>query len=307
MKKIEFDKYNKTKKNHYISQAYLKNFFNNVQNSIAVYDKNTKSIFETNIMNIGMQNKLYVVENENKELKINWEEFYTKAIDNDILKIINTVIDITSKDYIEKPLLVNNVKYKIALAMIIQSFRIPQRIYSQEDTYIKTLNTIIENVRHQNIVENEHLEELKEKYSNEMHYKDIFFEVANKEERIELFANVLLGKTWLIYVNKTKIDFLISDNPILIYDFVNKKATINNGISNPETLIAYPITSKYMIVVFPNQYLFGKIKENFSDKKLDIYEENVINSYNKLQFDNANKQVYGKNKQEIIDLLNLLK
>ncbi len=256
MKKIEFNKYNKTKKNHFLPQSYLR-FFSNNTDYITVYDKDTNQFFKSNISNIGMKNKLYVIENKN--IKINWEEFYTKAIDNDIAEMIRNVVSTTNKYYIEKPLSINNIKEQLALAMVIQSLRIPQRIYSQKNTYFDILNCLFDSVAKQNIFDDKFLEELKTKFSSEMYYKDIFFEVANNEYRIDKFAQVLLRKTWIIFVNRTDVDFLIGDNPVLIYDFVNKSTGIHNGFSNAETIIAYPITPKYMIAIFPNQYLFGKM------------------------------------------------
>ncbi len=303
MKKIEFNKYNKTKKNHFLPQSYLR-FFSNNTDYITVYDKDTNQFFKSNISNIGMKNKLYVIENKN--IKINWEEFYTKAIDNDIAEMIRNVVSTTNKYYIEKPLSINNIKEQLALAMVIQSLRIPQRIYSQKNTYFDILNCLFDSVAKQNIFDDKFLEELKTKFSSEMYYKDIFFEVANNEYRIDKFAQVLLRKTWIIFVNRTDVDFLIGDNPVLIYDFVNKSTGIHNGFSNAETIIAYPITPKYMIAIFPNQYLFGKIKEIFSDKRMEIYEEAVIHSYNKYQFLSSEKQFYGKNENEIKNLLKLL-
>lgn len=303
MKKIEFNKDNDTKKNHFLPKSYLK-FFSNNTDYITVYDKDTNQFFKSNISNIGMKNKLYVIENKN--IKINWEEFYTKAIDNDIGEMIRNVVATTNKYYIEKPLLINNIKEQLAVAMVIQSLRIPQRIYSQKNTYFDILNCLFDSVAKQNIFDNKFLEELKTKFSSEMYYKDIFFKVANNEDRIDKFAQVLLRKTWIIFVNRTDVDFLIGDNPVLIYDFVNKSTGIQNGFSNAETIIAYPVTPKYMIAIFPNQYLFGKIKENFSDRRMEIYEEAVIHSYNKYQFLSSEKQFYGKNENEIKNLLKLL-
>lgn len=303
MKKIEFNKDNDTKKNHFLPKSYLK-FFSNNTDYITVYDKDTNQFFKSNISNIGMKNKLYVI--ENKDIKINWEEFYTKAIDNDIGEMIRNVVATTNKYYIEKPLLINNIKEQLAVAMVIQSLRIPQRIYSQKNTYFDILNCLFDSVAKQNIFDNKFLEELKTKFSSEMYYKDIFFGVANDEDRIDKFAQVLLRKTWIIFVNRTDVDFLIGDNPVLIYDFVNKSTGIQNGFSNAETIIAYPVTPKYMIAIFPNQYLFGKIKENFSDRRMEIYEETVIHTYNKYQFLGSEKQFYGKNENEIKNLLKLL-
>lgn len=298
MEEIHFNKLNNTKKNHFIARSYLKLFTANNSEKILTYDIKRKKAFSSNINNIGAENKLYVIENSENKIIKNWEEFYTKLVDNDTVNVISEFIEIVRKPYVRKPLSISDIKKRLALIIIMQTLRIPARIYSQKDIYFNIANEYLAPLE-----KSIDISHLKEVVLNDMYYKNIIFTHINKTETISKYIDVIMDRTWIVYENNTKLDFIIGDNPAIIYDFVDKVAGIQNGIASDKTMISFPISPRYLIAIFPKQYLFGKLELNYFNERIVINEENIIKTYNNLQFKGADRFVFAKNKQELDSLL----
>lgn len=63
--------------------------------------------------------------------------------------------------------------------------------------------------------------------------------------------------------------------------------------------MAYPISPKYMIVLFPNEVLGGamRIVNNFG--KVPCDKTDIIKFYNSLQLRNSYRQIYARRKDEL--------
>ena len=225
-------------------------------------------------------------------LIFNWEEFYSKRTDDIIPETINLLEKTVELRCIERPLSDKKLKSKLANLIISLTLRNPQRIFSLEKQHIDNLNQLLENLL---ISENEK-NSLYNKFSDNMFYKELALESINDLKMIRIYEEIILNRKWAICVNKTNKKFIIGDNPIAIYNFINKRYGIYNGIARRDTVITFPITPEYTIIIFPNEYIWGKV---YRDKRIIIEKENDLNILNSLQILCAERQIYTKDKSSL--------
>lgn len=279
---------NMIKRNHFVSRGYLR-FFCNEEEKIIVYDKKDENVYTTTVGNICVKKNIYNCIENNQE--ISWEDFYTE-IDRNIPKTINKIKQNCEISVIEKPLQ-ENIKQELALIMVIQMLRTPERIFSQTDLYDKILKDFRTDLNNEDVIDKEEKLKILEKYSSKEYYKGIALRGMNIPEKLIKYVNILLDRTWVIYKNGTKNKFITSDNPLILYNFINGNIGMKNGIGRLDTIIIYPITPEYLIELVPKQFLLGRFFEEYNNKYIFVKEEDFINKMNKLQIDNAIRQVYG--------------
>lgn len=281
---------NMVKRNHFVSRGYLR-FFCNDDEKILVYDKESKNCYTTTVDNICVKRNIYNAVENNEE--ISWETFYTE-IDKNVPNIIRKIKQNCEINIMDKPFQVGNIKQDIALIMIIQMLRTPERIFSQTELYNEILDSFMKELNDNNVSDKEEKIKIIQKYNSKEYYKGIALRGINMPEQLIKYANILLTKTWVIYKNNTRNKFITSDNPVILYNFINKSIGMENGIGRKDTIILYPITPQYLIELFPKQYLFGKVFELYNNKCILLKEDNFVDNMNKLQYKNSNRQIYGK-------------
>ena len=141
---LNFDSNNKTKKNHIVPQVYLRYFKKSDQNDINVYDKRIDEIYTSNVSNLCSENKLYVIEDNSRDVYMSWEDYYTKNVDNTINSVFNEIIKNAECTINIKPLLDYELRLKIINIISHQMLRTHEKIYSFYDDYPKELDKILE-------------------------------------------------------------------------------------------------------------------------------------------------------------------
>ena len=147
------------------------------------------------------------------------------------------------------------------------------------------------------------VDKLKEVLKQEPIYKSFALYMVNNVANNGNIKNVLLNRTWTIFCNRTNLNFITSDTPVILYDYKKKIASTQNGIAGETILLAYPLTPKYMIVIFPNEFYFGGLKLLCDDSRIDVHEDEVIKFYNKLQFYNCTKQIFASKNEDLLDTI----
>lgn len=91
----------------------------------------------------------------------------------------------------------------------------------------------------------------------------------------------------IVLTNKTDIPFYLSDVPVVV---TNPFGVHRAGLSSIGTIIFFPISQNKMISIYDSR-MYGEIEEN-------IYDENVIHSFNKYQFVGADERIMALHVQE---------
>lgn len=302
-KQLKFNINDKTKKNHIVPQVYLRYFQKSQDNDIYVYDKKSDKVFTSDISKVAAENKLYVIEDKSIDMYISWEDYYTQNVDNNINYVFKEILKNVQCTPNIKPLYSKNLKIKLINIILHQMLRTHEKIYSFFDNYPNEMEKIFEESKIQKLKEQYDIKRYKEILKKESSYKSFMLPVINNVANNDILKFILLNKTWTIFCNYTNMKFITSDRPVVLYNYEKKKVSIKNGIANKTTLLAYPISPKYMIVIFPNEYLGGalKIVNNFG--RIPCENTDVIEAYNVRQILNASRQVYSSDKT----VLNYLK
>lgn len=300
---LEFDTNNKTKKNHIVPQVYLRFFRKSDKSDICVFDKVKKDYYITNTSNVGSENKLYVIEENSSTSYMSWEDYYTKYVDGTINEVFREIIQNTECRINIKPLWNYELKLKVINIISHQILRTREKIYSYYDEYPEELDKIFQDERIKKIKDQNEVNKFKEMLKQESIYKSFALFMVNRVANNDKIKNVLLNRTWTIFCNKTNFDFITSDTPIVLYDYKEKIASTQNGIAGETTLLAYPLTPKYMIVIFPNDFYFGGLKLLYDNSRIEVHEEKVVKFYNKLQIDNCTKQIFAKRNEDLLNTI----
>lgn len=112
---------------------------------------------------------------------------------------------------------------------------------------------------------------------------------------VTLLSGIFLYDLNIILLsNKSKIDFIFSDNPVILFNsFFNKREEVStNGICTKGLQVIYPITSELMIFMYdPNFY---ELNNTRSGNKIKIQKNKDIQRLNGLQIINASENVFFK-------------
>ncbi|NPA93099.1 MAG: DUF4238 domain-containing protein [Chloroflexi bacterium] len=262
----------KTKRQHYVPQFYLRKFSED-GNSIFVFDKVRRAIFNSSIINVAQERYFFDLPEE-----------VTGDEDPQIVEQVFAELETTYASLLDKLLqaLVRkrrfNPKYKIQLAFFISIQFLRTREYRQNQAQLRKA-----------IVDVINQEFAKEGMWLEYGYKDEavnhFISLFNPK-LVEALTEVLLKHIWVIWNNKTEHPFYTSDNPVVVASRIQKSA----GFASPGVEILLPLNSKLLLSICEKNY-FSNLSS--SDCKVrNLYDDAQVKYYNRLQVINAFRQVY---------------
>ena len=259
-KQFNFNTNDKTKKNHIVPQVYLRYFRKSQANDIYVYDIKRNNVFTSDISNVAAENKLYVIEDKSIDMYVSWEDYYTQNVDNNINHVFNEVLRNVNCITNIRPL--NSEKLRVNLINIIlhQMLRTHEKIYSFFEDYPLEMEKIFDEPKIKQLKEKNEVKKYKEILKRETSYKSFMLPIINNVASNSILKTILLNRTWTIFCNNTNMEFITSDRPVVLYNYEKRIVSTKNGISGKTTLLAYPISPKYMIVIFPNEYLAGALR-----------------------------------------------
>lgn len=254
------------KKHHYVPRFYLKNFSEN-KRSICVFNIKNEKFIE----NGSLKSQCYI------DYFYGEENTFEKALSKIEGEMANIFRSIIEQELVPPPL--HDDYLSIIYFILIQQSRTKYAVDSNNEAFDKFFK---------------HL------YSNqEENLQNVNVEI-NEGGRYSIKTNIinypiLLDLSCKLLKNKTEIEFITSDNPLILYNkFLNYRTYCSNiGLSTKGLQIFFPISPKYMLVFFDtNVYKVGSNKDVCIDLTVnkDIYE------LNKLQLCSAFENIYFSNK-----------
>lgn len=282
------------KNQHYVPQAYLRNFKVNNKNQIYVFDKEKEVSRKQNINDIACERFFYdispeIYKNNPEYDKQAIEKFFATEIEDEFSNVIRNVI--ISHDMAPKSNLFHNnnlipdkdlKKLSILLAFQMvrtKSFR-ENFIQMYEDISTSLARKILE-------TEGMQISDFKIK-ANEQYIPYLHASKILDEKFINEISVILYNHIWIIGVNYTKSPFITSDNPIV------KKGHLENilggvGIKSEGVEIAFPLNSTLILIMFDRRYF--KKYEHQDRCFMELDEDNVV-YYNSLQAIQSYRQIY---------------
>jgi hypothetical protein len=299
---------NKTKRQHYIPQFYLKNFSPD-GSELFVYDKMMKKSFKSNVGDVGHEKYFY----ELPETEKSSEVFETAGVD--------------SKTMMEEVLQWYDGMCAPYIANLLMSLRASQRLSPQgefcfEPTYSQKLGLSFFAA-----VQDHRTKESRDKMAQASHLMfESFAEITAKmqfpeidlsqfrvqtDERYDsLFQSQILldkdylegisrvsafGRIWMLGVNRTKTPFIVSDHPITMRSYDPHPFFRSPGWAAPYTEIGIPISSEFILILFCPLMFRNRFKYyqewTLDNNVMEMDDENVL-YYNSLQCGNSYRFLY---------------
>lgn len=232
-------------KQHYVPQFYLKNFSID-KKSINCFDKVNIKAYSQSIRNVAQEKHFY-------ELESLYLEDDFASLEKDVSYYINNIV--RTKKY--KAL--NNLKQrsKLALFMAAQLIRTLERRQLVE-LQLKALKNHLSETGVMNDTLNSYFDEfLQDDSIKESHLKLI-------QEMLPFLVERLFFNKWVLLTNKTNVNFLTSDNPIVMYN-----AHYPAGLDQEYNYTFFPLSSKVCTcLLYPTNYKNFKEKVQYSGDEI---------------------------------------
>lgn len=246
----------KVKKEHLVPESYLKRFTYN-GSQLFVFDKFTKRPFPANINDIAAESYFYDIPPEFVTGKVK------QQITEEILSDIETSFSNVSHGIIEaienNGSITANQKGAMSYFLTVQILR------------TRKIRNLLQ------VVLNEKMAKLKQ--------AELMFNPAKHNHIIKFFKNHI----WIIGINKTRQSFYTSDNPVVRRPHLNHPARSFTGFDSQGIEIAFPLSSRCIILMF--EKTFFKHFIGLDCKSIPLLKEHVI-EYNSLQVIQCNRQIY---------------
>ena len=254
------------KKHHYVPRFYLKNFSEN-KRSICVFNIKNEKFIE----NGSLKSQCYI------DYFYGEENTFEKALSKIEGEMANIFRNIIEQELV--PPHFNNEYLSIIYFILIQQARTKYAVDSINEMFDKFFKHVYKN-------QEEDLEKVNIKVEECGQF--------SIKQNLSHYP-ILLDLEYKLLKNKTEIEFITSDNPLILYNkFLNYRTYCSNiGLATKGLQIFFPISPKYMLVFFDtNVYKVGSNKDICVDLTVnkDIYE------LNKLQLCSAFENIYFSNK-----------
>ena len=232
-------------KQHYVPQFYLKNFSAD-KKSINCFDKINIKAYSQSIRNVAQEKHFY-------ELESLYLEDDFASLEKDVSYYINNIV------WTEKYKALNNLKQrsKLALFMAAQLIRTLERRQLVE-LQLKELKNHLTETGVMNDTLNSYFDEfLQDDSIKESHLKLI-------QEMLPFLVEHLFFNKWVLLTNKTNVNFLTSDNPIVMYN-----AHYPAGLDQEYNYTFFPLSSKVCTcLLYPTNYKNFKEKVQYSGDEI---------------------------------------
>lgn len=282
----------RVKQQHYVPKAYLQNFSIDLnKKQIYFFDKKTSKQGRVNINNIAKEKDFYVDKSQ-ADIDV-FEKYYSTEVEPMLAKCLREILGITNLCTNETRIISESTKKMFSNLIVYQMLRTPKaRTFSRNiaEEVIKSLMPEFEK-----IANSKDKKKVLNKYRNLSNdtFKQLSLPLITANERIEKFGMVLNSMLWTVYYNCNEEPFIISDNPVLIYENNSEKIGIGHvGIGNNSTIVVFPISPKIALFLIHKNSIFGEVFEGFENKLIRIEEGKIIRELNRLQLLQCNRQIY---------------
>lgn len=296
-------------RHHYVPQTYLKNFsfIKKNSNKLFALDRKTKQIFEANINDVAVEKNFYKIKNDKDDYI--WEKYYANHVEPVMAETFKSLIPICESCLVKDGATIINSTLRNTLSFIIifQLLRGKHTRNYLKSIYEKVGIEIVDEVtkEHNEATGSELSKILNDSEISNDIFKASIVQAILDEERMIGYATILLNRTWVIYRLTENLEFITSDNPVLIMNRLTLDTTpFKNGIKNDNTVILYPISPKLIIAIYANDSLLWQL-QNYTGKLIfltDKKNQKFINIMNKKQLEQCTRQVYSISKDTLIKI-----
>lgn len=298
---------NRSKKHHYVPQAYLRFFTaaNDNTNQLAVYDKEAQKYYIRSITDIAEERNynyvnpddtiLYPIPNDDPEY---YEKLYSDLIENRIPKIIKTVLGNCLLKAPSFPVLDERNRTELAQFLIIQMLRTPRA----REYFTRIGESVFEKKKRQlwgqllpkySFASIEH--ELSKITYTSATAKSMILQHITNSDNIDRYTDYILNNfIWILFSNSNpfELPYITSDEPILLVDIKGQKTGLEmNPIGNENTAICTPLNERILLMLYSKYSIIGNALAEHNDQILSA-DKRFVMRINLLMLDQCTRQIY---------------
>lgn len=246
-------------KHHYVPQVYLRNFSYDKRRVFVLRKKSDKPV-SANINDICAERDFYSRFGYNKYRDVKVEGAYSKIEGGPLKEIIELFPKDLIYPYQSGGIILNPLqKVELSEVILLQITRgKAARNYGQkvaESLYYELIEETKEKFKNTKSTEEQYrfLEENKDAILNNALVDGSILPFINNRERSELRSN-LQNRNCVIFINHTGLDFITSDDPVLVGDGSgNVDKIFNYPLGNADSQVYYPLSPKHLAVLFTQE------------------------------------------------------
>lgn len=311
-----------TKKEHYVPRFYLKEFCDDSDGKIWVYDKRNGQSRKQRISEIAMENYFYDLDLDKIEIDPNKEaefqkvtdelvekgkfedfeqmkEFLKKYIEKDYFFKIEPLFSKLLMDVTEKATRANrwyiqncyafsmNEKKMLSIMFANQLIRTKSMREEQKDAFEKATAAI-----YNKIFKDKDKSDISVKIDNESS-KWQHLSMILDPEFLETMSNILNSHIWVMYINRTSKSFFTSDNPIAKIPNVTELHKGNMGVGSEGMELLFPVNPNLTIGMYEKNHFEKKMIDRMF---IEINDTDLIDRFNIAQIMNSYRCVFSNNK-----------
>lgn len=288
----------KTKKEHYIPQCYLKRW-GNEKKQLYVYDIVAQKSWKSNIQDVACENKFYDINYSGlsnlaitllREVGIDPEKdpqfiehFFAKIIEDNYAECLTRLVDVDITPWYEKNcFFINEIdKIMFSFNLVFQSIRTKSFRKSIHNSSV-CMEKLLKDLGCTEEVIKRHTTDL---VGEKNIQGNMFFDINH----ICNLAAHYLRLTWILGRNKTKTPFYTSDNPIGTCPHVKDPFLPMNGIASTGVEVFFPLSPQHILLMYDGEY--HRSIQAYDRRFYSIEEEELIERYNMLCVYNSSQYV----------------
>lgn len=286
----------RTKQQHYVPRAYLRFFSVNPFDEnpkVYFYDKIANKTAITNVRNIAQERDFYTLDDQ--EDKDYWERFFSENVDGVLARELQKLNSKIALQNCNAQVITEDDKRNLALIISYQIVRTKNAMQFACMKAHEVMPPIISRYRDLARQLGRHeLQVLLDAYTtDERKLKNLTLPVMLERERVQKFSSILESMLWTIYYNQSSFEFWTSDNPVVIYNFNDKRQGLGTvGFLEQFAFIVFPISPRAAIVLRHKTEYLVEAFFRYENKITLVPDLHVIEFINKLQFDGCNRFVF---------------
>lgn len=287
------------KQQHIVPKVYLRNFCDvKNKNQIYFYDIISDKTAMTNIDNVAQEKEFY--SDISKEDKDYYEKYYSIHIEPELGKLLNHVI-MAATMYNNTPLITDEHRQLLSKMLVFQMLRTrnARKLFREKADFVtKQLTTSL--LKMPEIRKKKDFRTVVEKYRklDENMFKELSLPATIDETRLASYCSLLDTMVCVFYDNFTNVDFITSDNPVVVKRMSDVSAEVIGigvaGLGHLDCIIAYPINPRLTVILLHRDFLLTSGFREYENRKHPIYQTEIVQTLNSWHFLQASRQVYSK-------------
>ena len=246
-----------TKIEHYVPRFYLKNFAVKKQSKFLIncFDKSAGRNFLTDIRKIGAEKHFY--DTDNQQIERSLANFESKC--NIVYEKLIRSADLNS--------LTADDKTSFAYFVATQWLRTRERREGIRD-FIKQLTERLSKENLSPEFETKLKEANTEPYQKSLHISQL--------KDLPIYVNIILRMKWALFINKTKIPYWTSDNPICMHNKLDLRPHGNLGLTSKGIEMRFPLNTQICLFMGdPDMYAILPTKYELTDEQNIIFANSL--------------------------------